>query len=218
MEFLKTPDTKALSFWNKQLKPFLKKNYPTIKNDIFITNADLEYIISEIDKINNYNNPEKKIIDEIKLKFNEKNSLINENKNSNINMKKTKNENINSNSNNNDLRPHSETLASTSTADSFLNEKQNNLINIIKEKEDKNNNNLIDNNINLINENNKIEENSINNSQNEKNKSLLINYNNIKKEIVKKSKSELIKKEITPTFIDLDEITSKNIIFQSSQK
>ena len=165
IQYLKTPDTKILSFWNKQLKPFIKTNYPVIKNGIFTTNVDFEFIIKEID---GFNKPEKLIHDEMKIKLNERNKK-NENNNTPtaINTKTNLNTNANTNSisNNNSniknpqtpvknekakiFRPHSETIASDSTTDSYVFE--NNLINNIKEKNIKSNNDeynkIIDKNI-----------------------------------------------------------------------
>ena len=87
IQYLKTPDTKILSFWNKQLKPFIKDNYPLIKNGIFVMNADFEFLIKEIDKYNINN--EQTMLKEIKKKINEINKK-NENNNSNTNTNTNK--------------------------------------------------------------------------------------------------------------------------------
>ena len=135
IQYLKTPDTKILSFWNKQLKPFIKNNYPIIKNGIFVMNADFDFLIKEIDKYNI--SKEKSIVDEIKKKINENNKKdnINSNKNTNTNTNTNKpiinNDNLNSK---NDLRPHSETIASASTCDSYLYDSNSNILNNIKYK------------------------------------------------------------------------------------
>ena len=236
IQYLQTPDSKILTFWNKHLKPFIKSNYPVIKNGIFTTNVDFEFIIKEID---GFSNTEKLMIDEIKMKLNERNKK-NENNNTAINTKANTNENANTNrnsipnnniniknphtpikkekANNKIFRPHSETIASDSTTDSYVFE--NNLINNIKEKIEKKNNN---NNIKQNNDDeyNKIIDNNINNI--EKNRNRMANKNNnnnlnVDDIFCQKSKSEIVYKEMTPTFIDKDEIASKNIIYQPLKK
>ena len=92
IQYLQTPDSKILTFWNKHLKPFIKSNYPVIKNGIFTTNVDFEFIIKEID---GFSNTEKLMIDEIKMKLNERNKK-NENNNTAINTKANTNENAKS--------------------------------------------------------------------------------------------------------------------------
>ena len=89
IQYIQTPDIKLLSFWNKRLKPFIKTNYPCIKNGIFTTNVDFDFIIKEIDTVNKNNNPEQLLMNEIKMKLNERNKK-NENNNV-INMKKNAN-------------------------------------------------------------------------------------------------------------------------------
>ena len=225
IQYLQIPDTKILSFWNKQLKPFIKTNYPVIKNGIFTTNVDFEFIIKEID---GFNKPEKLIHDEMKLKLNERNKK-NENNNTptaiNTKTNLNTNENTNSISNNNSniknphtpvknekakiFRPHSETIASDSTTDSYVFE--NNLINNVKEKNIKSNND----------EYNKIIDKNIENPENVRKKAINKNNNNnlnVDDVIVQKSKSEIVYKEMTQTFIDKDEIASKNIIYQPLKK
>ena len=232
IQYLKIPDSKILSFWNKQLKPFIKTNYPVIKNGIFTTNVDFEFIIKEID---GFNKPEKLIHDEIKMKLNERNKKI-ENNYTSINSKINLNSNINSISNNKEniknlqtpikkekannkiFRPHSETMASDSTSDSCNFE--NNLINNIKEKIEKKNNNNVKKNSNE--DYNKIIDNNINNideiaKKRKKNKSNNNNLN-VYDVVGQKSKSEIVYKEMTPTFIDKDEIASKNIVYQPLKK
>ena len=92
-------------------------------------NADLNFLIKEIDKYNTIN--EKTMIEEIKQKLDEKNHKI-DNKNKNENTNTNVHTHINNNPNNivnlntqNDLRHHSETIASTSTCDSYSNIKNN---------------------------------------------------------------------------------------------
>ena len=222
IQYLKTPDTKILSFWNKQLKPFIKDNYPLIKNGIFVMNADFEFLIKEIDKYNINN--EQTMLKEIKKKINEinkKNENNNSNTNTNTNKIINKQSIDNENSNiKNDIRPHSETIASASTCDSELCINNLNKINNTIEKVEKKGDNNIKKNI--IEKKNEIKENNniIQKEQNEKDKNKIINNNNLNIEIIngQKSKSEIIYKEMTPNFIDKDEMTSKNIIYQPLQK
>ena len=188
IEYLKTPDKKILSFWNTKLKPFLKINYPVTKNGIFVTNADFNFIMKEIDKYNQEPN-EKSLIDEMRKKINE----ISKNKENNTSSNKPpitsiKNENLNTK---NILRPHSETIASTSTCDSYAYE---NTSNFLKEKAEIKKpiiyNNIPDNNtiIEIIDEqknvNTDTNDNNINsnnedniNSNNEDNKNISIEDN-----------------------------------------
>jgi hypothetical protein len=220
IQYLKTPDTKILSFWNKQLKPFIKNNYPIIKNGIFVMNADFDFLIKEIDKYNI--SKEKSLVDEIKKKINENNKKdnINSNKNTNTNTKTNTNTNVNKpiiNNDNlnskNDLRPHSETIASASTCDSYLYDSNSNILNNIKDKKEKNNNKIINEKKieNIENDKNKI----IDNNKN----SIIENTNfDIDERIGQKSKSEIIYKEMNQTFTDKDEIASKNIVYQPLQK
>ena len=235
-QYLKTPDSKILTFWNKQLKPFIKNKYPVIKNGIFTTNVDFEFIIKEIDE---FTNSEKLMIDEIKMKLNERNKKNENNKtviNAKANVKTISNSISNNNNtniknpqtpikkekaNNKIFRPHSETIASDSTADSYIFE--NNLVNNIKEKiEKKNNNNIKQNN----NEDNKIVDNNNKNIEKDqitRNRNRILNKNNNNNlnaddMLAQKSKSEIVYKEMTQMFIDKDEIASKNIIYQPLKK
>ena len=205
IQYLKTPDIKILNFWNKQLKPFLKLNYPVIRNGIFTTNVDIEFLINEIDKFNKNNNPEKLLLNEIKMKLNQRNKNITTNKSLIENEKvKIKNE----------IRPHSETMASISTADSLY-EINNNFLNNFKDIIEKNkgeNNNKINGQNDII-----IEE--IENEEIRNNKNMMLNENlNINEIKEKKSLTEIVYKDMNPTFIDKDEIPSINIVYQSLQK
>lgn len=219
IQYLKTPDIKILNFWNKQLKPFLKSNYPVIKNGIFTTNVDIEFLINEIDKFNKNNNPEKLLLNEIKMKLNQRNkkiensSNINNNKDKNITTNKSliENEKVKIK---NEIRPHSETMASISTADSLY-EINNNFLNNFKDIIEKNkgeNNNKINGKNDII-----IEE--IENEEIRNNKNMMLNENlNINEIKEKKSLTEIVYKDMNPTFIDKDEIPSINIVYQSLQK
>lgn len=219
IQYLKTPDIKILNFWNKQLKPFLKSNYPVIKNGIFTTNVDIEFLINEIDKFNKNNNPEKLLLNEIKMKLNQRNkkiensSNINNNKDKNITTNKSliENEKVKIK---NEIRPHSETMASISTTDSLY-EINNNFLNDFKDIIEKNkgeNNNKINGKNDII-----IEE--IENEEIRNNKNMMLNENlNINEIKEKKSLTEIVYKDMNPTFIDKDEIPSINIVYQSLQK
>ena len=219
IQYLKTPDIKILNFWNKQLKPFLKSNYPVIKNGIFTTNVDIEFLINEIDKFNKNNNPEQLLLNEIKMKLNQRNkkiensSNINNNKDKNITTNKSliENEKVKIK---NEIRPHSETMASISTADSLY-EINNNFLNNFKDIIEKNkgeNNNKINGQNDII-----IEE--IENEEIRNNKNMMLNENlNINEIKEKKSLTEIVYKDMNPTFIDKDEIPSINIVYQSLQK
>ena len=217
-EYIKNTDKKITSFWNNQFRPFLKENYPILKNGIFTTNADQELMINEIDEnINsniiknnkNINDKEKLLIDEIKMKLIErnkkKNEIIKVNANEKLNKTSINNMPDNKNINNilskngsinikNNLRPHSETLASVSTCDSLSFENNFNFKNNIKEKLKTINNNKINDNINKINDsiyknNDKINDNGIIYEDINENNNIINEENNIN-EIINESKNE----------------------------
>ena len=56
LEFLGNPEEKIKKIWNNNIKPLVLQKYPIIKNGIFNKNADVEFLIQEIDRINNANN------------------------------------------------------------------------------------------------------------------------------------------------------------------
>ena len=56
LEFLGNPEEKIKKIWNNDIKPLILQKYPIIKNGIFNKNADVEFLIQEIDRINNANN------------------------------------------------------------------------------------------------------------------------------------------------------------------
>ena len=56
LEFLGNPEEKIKKIWNNDIKPLVLQKYPIIKNGIFNKNADVEFLIQEIDRINNSNN------------------------------------------------------------------------------------------------------------------------------------------------------------------
>ena len=186
-------------------------------------NVDLDFLIREIDKFNK-NEPEKLLMDELKLKLNQRNKKE-QNSNTSVNINKEENNNTNKNKSikekekinikGDDIRTHSETMASTSTADSCLNETNSMFLNNLKDKIAKNKS------INKkgFNENN---DRKIDNKEKEEipmnNKRMINNDFNTEKIFGQKSKSEIIYKEMTQTFIDKDEIPSNNIVYQALQK
>lgn len=111
IEYLNKPEEKIKAAWNLKIKPFLLKQYPIQKSGIFNVNADVEFLMKEIDKINV---PEKEISESDKsyiksrlhdirintiyisskhnMKYNKANSNINYNQssNNNININKSK--------------------------------------------------------------------------------------------------------------------------------
>ena len=52
IEHLNKPDEKIKETWNLKIKPILLKKYPIQKSGIFNVNADVEFLIKEIDNIN----------------------------------------------------------------------------------------------------------------------------------------------------------------------
>ena len=59
IEFLKNPDNIIIKGWEEDIKPFLLKTYPFNQNGIFNINADIKFLINDIDdmiKRSNNNN------------------------------------------------------------------------------------------------------------------------------------------------------------------
>ena len=242
IEYLKNPDIKIFSFWKKKLKPFLIKNFPINKKGIFTTNADIDLLIKKLDKYFNNFHFDKEILNEIKIKLNEKN----ENK-INLGNQPIKKEVLEIK---NDLREHSSTIASISTSDSYNIE--NNINNNIEKKvinkssinkhinnmnNNKNSINNLDNNKKCLNEyntpkinNNNFKNNINDNEEDKKDEENIINENlnigdyiNENNNIINnnsffKSRTQIVFKGITATFIDNDEIESKNIVHSLNQK
>jgi hypothetical protein len=100
IEYLKTPEEKLKKTWNSKIKPLILKKYPVQKSGIFNVNADVEFLIGEIDKMNdiknatsNSNNNEiRSRLHDIRLNTIYISSKHNINKNKNSN---TKNNNVN---------------------------------------------------------------------------------------------------------------------------
>ena len=135
IEYLKIPDKKLIDFWEKEIKPFLLKKYSFEQSGIFNVNADIKFLIKGIDKLikkSKYitiNKAEEEFENNLEIiKINDEEELIN----SNINkFKKNKNDNIGNNKDfkrtvsMNDLKNHSPTIASKSTAVSIYDELNN---------------------------------------------------------------------------------------------
>ena len=51
IDFLKIPDEELINSWEKDIKPYLFKVYPFQQNGIFNVNADIKYLIKEIDSL-----------------------------------------------------------------------------------------------------------------------------------------------------------------------
>ena len=51
IDYLKTPDEELINSWEKDIKPYLFKVYPFQQNGIFNVNADIKYLIKEIDSL-----------------------------------------------------------------------------------------------------------------------------------------------------------------------
>ena len=116
LEFLGNPEEKIKKIWNNDIKPLVLQKYPIIKNGIFNKNADVEFLIQEIDRINNANNNKQEEksepvrqsrLNDIRMntiyvsskQFLGKGNTKN-NENSNNNKIKVKNKTVNENTNN----------------------------------------------------------------------------------------------------------------------
>jgi len=51
IDYLKTPDEELINSWEKDIKPYLYKVYPFQQNGIFNVNADIKFLIKEIDSL-----------------------------------------------------------------------------------------------------------------------------------------------------------------------
>ena len=71
MEYLRTPDNIIKKGWKEEIKPFLLKVYPFTQNGIFNINADIKFLINDIDNI-----IEQSDFDNINI-----DNILNENKN-----------------------------------------------------------------------------------------------------------------------------------------
>ena len=241
VEYKKNLDQKSLIFWVYKLKPYLLKNYADVKNGIFTQNIDIEILINQIDE---YNNDKK--LSELKMKINEienNNTEINSDK-ENINLKTE----IRSHSSTLASRSTCDSLANENNLNylnSIKDKKENKpSINNNNIKENKKIDEITNkiNSVNVIKDNNgenTIDENlNINNFINENNKNIFFSDNPKKeKEIPSKekneiniideftleeramqSKTQIFFKGITTTFLDKEEIETKNIIYSSNHK
>ena len=140
IEYLKYPDKELINSWNNDIKPLLLKVYPFQQNGIFNVNADIKYLIKEIDNLiskskciiyNKNNIKDNKISSNENLEQEEfENDLeimkiddeeeLNSHKNyNNININNNINENYKTMKRAislNDIKAHSSTIASKSTA------------------------------------------------------------------------------------------------------
>ena len=51
IDYIKIPDEELITSWEKDIKPYLFKIYPFQQNGIFNVNADIKYLIKEIDSL-----------------------------------------------------------------------------------------------------------------------------------------------------------------------
>ena len=144
LEYLKVPDKELINSWHDEMKPFLLDTYPFQQNGIFNVNADIKYLIKEIDSliskskyiINNKKNLEKNKIlsnennqnlqeqEEFEndleiMKIDDEEELNSHKNNNNLNINNTINDNcktIKRTNSVNDLKAHSSTISSKSTA------------------------------------------------------------------------------------------------------
>jgi len=65
LNFLVNPEQKITNAWNNQIKPLICKKYPLKENEN--DNTDVEFLILEIDKINNKNNDKQENINDIRM-------------------------------------------------------------------------------------------------------------------------------------------------------
>ena len=94
LNFLVNPEQKITIAWNKQIKPLICEKYPLKKNEN--DNTDVEFLIQEIDKINNKNNDKQENINDIRMNtiYVSSNNFLNKgdnNKNTNKNIKLSNN-------------------------------------------------------------------------------------------------------------------------------
>ena len=120
LEFLGNPEEKIKIIWNNNIKPLVLQKYPITKNGIFNKNADVEFLIQEIDRINNANNnkQEEKSEPVRQSRLNDirmntiyvsskqflGNNKNNDNKLGNNNKVKVKNKTVNENTNSNKMK------------------------------------------------------------------------------------------------------------------
>ena len=94
LNFLVNPEQKITIAWNNQIKPLICKKYPMKKNEN--DNTDVEFLIQEIDKINNKNNDKQENINDIRMNtiYVSSNNFLNKgdnSKNTNKNIKLSNN-------------------------------------------------------------------------------------------------------------------------------
>ena len=130
IDYMKIPDKKLTDSWEKEIKPFLLKKYSFEQSGIFNVNADIKFLIKEIDKLIKkskfikINKAEEEYENDLEIiKINDEEELINRNinKNKNDNIKYDIKRTVSMN----DLKNHSPTIASKSTAISIYDELNN---------------------------------------------------------------------------------------------
>ena len=148
IEYLNKPEESIKIAWNIKIKPLLLKKYPIQKSGIFNVNADVEFLMKEIDKINT---PQKEISESDKTYIR---SRLNDIRINTIYISSKHNmqyKNNNNNINNNYNKTYTHNINSTNK----ININDNNKINKnnINNKNNFKNNSITDKNPNLKTEN-----------------------------------------------------------------
>ena len=206
LQYLKTPNTELINEWENNFKPFLLKIYPFQQNGIFNINADIKFLIQEIDdlikkgKSNKYNVANKNFIYKKKTNINE--NRINIKQNLNKNKEKEEEE---------ELSPLKINTLQKENEEQF--EKNINNIKIIDCQENKDNN-----------QNNKLLYCSTISSRSTTvsiydiiNKNDSIKSRNVKEQF-NKSRSLIIPKEINPNFYEEFETEKITIVHKKNDK
>ena len=156
IDYLKIPEEKLKKTWNTKIKPLILKKYPVQKSGIFNVNADVEFLISEIDKINdiknvtsnsNNNNEIRSRLHDIRLNtiYISSKHNINKNKNKNNDTKNNNSNNQNkiNNLNSNNASKNTKNETSVSPFELMKKELAVNMKLIKKNKEQKKNNKFL---------------------------------------------------------------------------
>ena len=151
IEYIKTPEEKLKKTWNSKIKPLILKKYPVQKSGIFNVNADVEFLIGEIDKMNdiknetsNSNNNEiRSRLHDIRLNTIYISSKHNINKNKNSNTKKNNVKNQNKINNSSGTSKNTKNESSVNPFELMKKELAINMKLIKKNKEEKKNNKFL---------------------------------------------------------------------------
>ena len=242
IEYLKTPEEKLKKTWNTKIKPLILKKYPVQKSGIFNVNADVEFLIGEIDKMNdtknassNSNNNEiKSRLYDIRLNtiYISSKHIINKNKSKNNNNSAKNNNDNNQNkiNNSNNASKNTKNESSVNPFELMKKELAVNMKLIKKNKEQKKNNKFlsIEKEFNIINCDDKRRNNSL-----EEQKTRIISLgkpfdpykyviensdkNDKKNSIISLDNNKTVKKtEVTPTYVDVFE-TAKTIVYKNKE-